>query len=195
MFTLTVRPDILRAALLFTKERGQGSGLREEYDHLILDRTIVATNGHTMFIANPSEVCLTGPGTTPVFLGKDLIGELLDGVADNEPVSCFIDARSRSALTSMGKRFELPMGLFVDWRKVYPRHINGATTDYSLFYLAKVTHANLLLGAKEGILAGQSKVHHNGSQGPCVIELTGNRAHVMIQHMLHMTDEYKPFLI
>src|SRR5574337_585784 len=79
MMTVTVAADVLRAALLFTKSDPiYGSTLRDEYQHIILDRTIIATDGHTMFVANPGEVLIDGT-PRPVLLARGFVEHIAKG--------------------------------------------------------------------------------------------------------------------
>ena len=188
MITVTVAADILRAALIYTKQDDlAGSTLREEYQHLILDHTIVATDGHTMFIANPGEVKIEG---TPraVLLPRGFIEHIAKGA---EPVTFMV---GKQAMDAEGNLYPIPKGDIVDWRKVYPRHTNGGTSQYNLVYLHRAVRANIELGARADATAGEIPVHHNGSAGPCVLELHNRRAHVIVNHRYSNRDNgYQPF--
>lgn len=189
MLTVTVAADILRAALLFTRsELGLGSMLRDEYQHVILDQTIVATDGHTMFIANPGEVKLEGKPRA-VLLHHGFVEHIIQD-AGRDLVTFMI---GKQAMDAEGNLYPLPVGEIVNWRKVYPRHTNGGTSQYNLLYLHRAVRANVELGAPLGEQAGKIHVHHNGTSGPCVAELHGRRAHVLFQYFTDAVTDFQPF--
>ena len=190
MMTVTVAADILRAALLFTKtDDTLGSTLREEYRHVILDRTIVATDGHTMFIANPGEVLISG--TPRAVLLHHTFVEKLIARADEPSVTFMV---GKEVMDEMGALYPLAEGEIVDWRKVYPRTTNGGTSQYNLLYLHRAIRANVDLGAPPGLDAGNIHVHHNGTAGPAVLELHKSRAHVLCQYRIDNSgDTFSPF--
>lgn len=188
MITVTVAPEILRAALLFTKTDAlMGSTMRDEYRHIILDQTIVASDGHTMFVANPREVKIEGT-PRPVLLHRGFV----EHVAMSEDLVTFMIGKQ--AMDAEGNLYPLAEGVVVNWRKVYPRYTNGATSQYNLLYLHRAVRANVELGAKPGAPAGEIHVHHNGTSGPCVLELHDRRAHVIVQYLMGKSrDMYTPF--
>lgn len=191
MMIVTVAADILRAALLYTRsEFGLGSNLRDEYRHVILDRTIVATDGHTMFIANPGEVKIEGGPARALLLHHGLVEKLGHTAEDGGMVTFMV---GKQIMDAEGNLYPIETGEIVNWRKVYPRHPNGGTSQYNLLYLNRAVRANIELGAPVGEQAGKIHVHHNGTSGPCVAELHNRRAHVLFQYFADKNEEFVPF--
>lgn len=188
MMTVTVAADVLRAALLFTKsDPVYGSTLRDEYQHVILDRTIVATDGHTMFVANPGEVLIEG-AARPVLLHRGFVEHIAKG---DEAVTFMV---GKQAMDGEGNLYPLPAGEIVNWRKIYPRTTNGGASQYNLLYLNRIIQANIELGARADLTAGIVHVYHNGTAGPAVAELHNRRGHVLCNHRLdNSCDTFTPF--
>lgn len=197
MFTLTTRPDVLRAALLFTKSEAYGSTMRAEYDHVILDRTLIATDGHSMIVINPGEVSIKGDKIRPVLLPRQAIEAAIEGTVTNDPISLMVDPVGGWVMTTTAKTYPLPTGEIINWDRVYPRHTTGGTSNYNLAYLHRAVRANIELGAPNSSVAGEMVVHHNGTSGPAVIVLTDRRAHVIVNYLNVKggDSDYQPFLL
>src|SRR5579872_4415134 len=132
MFQVKCPAAFLRAAWLFVKkDDAGGSTLNPAYAHVILDRTLVATDGHTMIIFNPEKVQISGDDARPCLLPLSLLEALGDLKGD---VTLYIDPAAGKGMVHTGYTFDLAHGRVVDWRRVYPAELSGEHAQYNLAY-------------------------------------------------------------
>lgn len=175
MFQVKVSAAVLHAASLFLADPEENP-TNPAYAHAIIDRTVVATDGRTMFVANPAEVVITGANPRPFLLPFRAILGLSE---ERGPVTFMVT--ESAVMDEQGQIHAIPPGNIVEWRRVYPEQTSGELANFNLVYLDRCVRANVLLGSPAD-RAGVTKIHHNGDS-TTLIELHDRRGHAVIMPM------------
>lgn len=187
MFQVKFNAKWLRAAWLFVGKAGATSN--PAYAHVIVDRTLVATDGRAMLVVNPAEVGISGNGAAPFLLPRWTLEALGDLQGE---VTFYIDLANGKGLADTGHTFDLPRDKIVNWRRAYPQRTTGEHAQYNLAYLDRCVRANELLGEDDYCAGASLEIQPNGQDGPGIVVLREGSAHVIVNYM-YTRNHSQPF--
>lgn len=165
--TITLSPDLLKAAVLFTSKEETRFYLKGVAIQATLATVkIAATDGHRLFVARVDQTENTE--TFSIIIPSEAIATATKGAKHSLDLSKLSDTQWR-----LGDTIFTPIdGTFPEYSRIVPTGVSGETAQYNPEYVAALGKANKLLGGQNlatigyngdspALVTGQGYKNHN----------------------------------
>jgi hypothetical protein len=166
--TITLSPDLLKAAVLFTSKEETRFYLKGVSIQVTLANVKVAsTDGHRLFVARVNQEENTD--TFSIIIPSDTIATATKGVK-----YCHLELSKLSDTQwRLGDTIFTPIdGTFPDYSRIVPTTVSGETAQFNPEYVASLGKANKLLGGT----AENVTIGYNGDK-PALVTGFGFQSH------------------
>ena len=173
--TITLSPDLLKAAVLFTSKEEVRYYLKGvSIQATIATVKVAATDGHRLFVAR---VCQEeNTEAFSIIIPSDTIATATKGAKYPLALSKLSDTQWR-----LGDTIFTPIdGTFPEYSRIVPTSVSGETAQYNPEYIAALGKANKLLGGSNAATIG-----YNGDN-PALVTGDGYKAHNAIAVLMPM---------